>query len=97
MDGKDKQIEELKALVAALTRRIEELELELAKAKKRFFHLIQTTFQRYHQAQGKAEKGLVGERNLAAAANPDTSVNCGNPCPRNGSMKLLTTVSRTNS
>ena len=34
MDSKDKQIEELKALVAALTKRVAELELELAKAKK---------------------------------------------------------------
>ncbi len=34
MDSKDKQIEELKALVAKLTKRVEELELELAKAKK---------------------------------------------------------------
>ena len=34
MDAKDKQIEELKALVAALTKRVAELELELAKAKK---------------------------------------------------------------
>ena len=34
MDGKDRQIEELKALVAALTERIAELELELAKARK---------------------------------------------------------------
>lgn len=34
MDAKDKQIEDLKALVAALTKRIAELELELAKAKK---------------------------------------------------------------
>ena len=34
MDSKDKQIEELKALVAELTERIAELELELAKAKK---------------------------------------------------------------
>ena len=34
MDSKDKQIEELKALVAELTKRVAELELELAKAKK---------------------------------------------------------------
>lgn len=34
MDSKDKQIEELKALVAKLTKRVAELELELAKAKK---------------------------------------------------------------
>ena len=34
MDSKDKQIEELKALVAALTRRVAELELALAKANK---------------------------------------------------------------
>ena len=34
MDSKDKQIEALKALVAKLTKRVEELELELAKAKK---------------------------------------------------------------
>ena len=34
MDAKDKQIEDLKALVAALTKRIAELELQLAKAKK---------------------------------------------------------------
>jgi hypothetical protein len=34
MDSKDKQIEELKALVAALTKRVAELELELAKTKK---------------------------------------------------------------
>jgi hypothetical protein len=34
MDSKDKQIEELKALVATLTKRVAELELELAKAKK---------------------------------------------------------------
>lgn len=34
MDSKDKQIEELKALVAALTRRVTELELALAKANK---------------------------------------------------------------
>ena len=34
MDSKDKQIEELKALVAKLTERVAELELELAKAKK---------------------------------------------------------------
>jgi transposase len=34
MDSKDKQIEELKALVAELTKRVGELELELAKAKK---------------------------------------------------------------
>lgn len=33
-DSKDKQIKELKALVAALTKRVAELELELAKAKK---------------------------------------------------------------
>ena len=34
MDSKDRQIEELKALVAALTKRVAELELELAKARK---------------------------------------------------------------
>lgn len=34
MDSKDKQIEELKALVATLTARVAELELELAKARK---------------------------------------------------------------
>ena len=34
MDSKDKQIEELKALVAELTKRVSELELELAKARK---------------------------------------------------------------
>ena len=34
MDSKDKQIEELKALVVKLTERVAELELELAKAKK---------------------------------------------------------------
>ena len=34
MDSKDKQIEELKALVAALTKRVAELELALAKANK---------------------------------------------------------------
>ena len=34
MNAKDKQIEELKALVAALTKRVAELELALAKAKK---------------------------------------------------------------
>jgi len=34
MDSKHKQIEELKALVAELTKRVAELELELAKAKK---------------------------------------------------------------
>jgi len=34
MDRKDREIEELKALVAALTKRVAELELELAKAKK---------------------------------------------------------------
>jgi hypothetical protein len=34
MDSKDRQIEELKALVAQLTKRVAELELELAKAKK---------------------------------------------------------------
>lgn len=34
MDSKDKQIEELKSLVAALTKRVAELELLLAKARK---------------------------------------------------------------
>lgn len=34
MDRKDREIEELKALVAALTKRVAELELELAKAQK---------------------------------------------------------------
>lgn len=34
MGAKDMQIEDLKALVAALTKRIAELELELAKSKK---------------------------------------------------------------
>lgn len=34
MDSKDRQIEELKALVAKLTKRVAELELALAKAKK---------------------------------------------------------------
>jgi len=34
MDSKDRQIEELKALVAALTKRVAELELALAKAQK---------------------------------------------------------------
>lgn len=34
MDSKDREIEELKALVAALTKRVAELELELAKARK---------------------------------------------------------------
>ena len=34
MDSKDKQIEELKALVAELTKRVSELELELAKARR---------------------------------------------------------------
>jgi DNA-binding protein H-NS len=34
MDSKDKQIEQLKSLVAKLTNRVEELELELAKAIK---------------------------------------------------------------
>ncbi len=34
MDSKDRQIEELKTLVAALTKRVAELELALAKATK---------------------------------------------------------------
>jgi len=34
MDSKDRQIEELKAIVAALTKRVAELELALAKAQK---------------------------------------------------------------
>ena len=34
MDSKDREIAELRALVAALTKRVAELELELAKAKK---------------------------------------------------------------
>ena len=34
MDSKDREIAELKALVAALTQRVAELELALAKAQK---------------------------------------------------------------
>ena len=44
MDSKDKQIEELKTLVAELTKRVAELELELAKAKKDSSSLLASTF-----------------------------------------------------